>query len=492
MAYTEFYSVSGGDNLSAGSTNTGSTCTYTSNAGDSDGTSVFTPNDGSTPASTVSAGMFGSVYITSGATVAVFIGLVNSVAAGVNGAITFDTTIKSGAFPASSAGAHTITCKIGGAHAQPTGATLFPVSFIKQTLASPNTTMPRLSASGTWSMTAQLSGQGGVRYEGMTSAAGDGGRLVIDGSASAITIWNCSIGCAHVNITFQNNSGNNTGINVGVGACYFKKVRVTNIGGVGLKLNYAATASGSRIVKSEFDNCNTTNTAASGAVVSTAAGNATFERCLFHDNSGNVNTGFQSQANGMAHFSDCVFFNNGFVGAFISGVAITEMVFERSDFYNNVDGIRQTSTVSSVVIAENCGFVKNSGFGVNSAASGAGPTISYIYLNNCGFGTGADANGTNVVAATAAVIVTNENPINYNSPTNPWVSPTTGNFTLSSASRQAIGQGEGDFLELGESMSGTTSFPSIGAAPPFAFPIVAASRGGATGRQLAVGRNQGS
>ncbi len=126
MAYTEFYCQTTGDNLNAGST-TANGAVYTG-VGDSDGTSVFTPSDGSTPASTVSVGDFASVYVTAGATVAVFIGRVTIVAAGVNGAITVSTSAKSGTFPAASSGAHTITCKTGGAWKGPNSAVSFPSS----------------------------------------------------------------------------------------------------------------------------------------------------------------------------------------------------------------------------------------------------------------------------------------------------------------------------------------------------------------------------
>jgi len=99
-----------GDNLNSGIY--GTTNTY-SGAGDWDGTSVFTPNDGSTPASFISVGDYISVYV-SGDTVARYVAQVTVVAAGVNGAVTVSTTIKYGTAPASSAGAHTSRIKRGG------------------------------------------------------------------------------------------------------------------------------------------------------------------------------------------------------------------------------------------------------------------------------------------------------------------------------------------------------------------------------------------
>src|SRR5438105_4554317 len=99
MAFTEFYcNPSTGDNLNAGST-TGS-APYSSNAGNwVQGTRVFTPTDGSTPASNVSVGDFASVYPDGSSSPAGFVGRVTAVAAGVNGAITIDGTAKFGSAP---------------------------------------------------------------------------------------------------------------------------------------------------------------------------------------------------------------------------------------------------------------------------------------------------------------------------------------------------------------------------------------------------------
>ncbi len=113
--------LSGSSNLNAGSTTSdvgggSDAAIYSSAAGDFDGTSVFSPNDGSTPASTVSAGMYVSLYNT-GDTVCRSVAKVLSVAAGVNGAITIDTTVKYGTVPTNSSGAHTRALKCGGAWA---------------------------------------------------------------------------------------------------------------------------------------------------------------------------------------------------------------------------------------------------------------------------------------------------------------------------------------------------------------------------------------
>src|SRR4051812_29003552 len=115
MAFTEFYCQTTGSNVNAGST-TNNSAAYTATNGNWDGTSLYVPTDGSTPASSVNVGDFASVYI-DGATLAVYVARVTVVAAGVNGTITLSTTAVAGTAPTSSATARTI--KVGGAWAGP-------------------------------------------------------------------------------------------------------------------------------------------------------------------------------------------------------------------------------------------------------------------------------------------------------------------------------------------------------------------------------------
>lgn len=121
--YTQFYAQSGGSVMNGGSDN-GNSAAYTSTNGNWDGTSIFTPTDSSTPASSVTVGQFASVYV-DGATTPVYFARVTAVAAGVNGAITLSTTSKSGAAPSSSATGRSI--KVGGAWGLPSAATSFPI-----------------------------------------------------------------------------------------------------------------------------------------------------------------------------------------------------------------------------------------------------------------------------------------------------------------------------------------------------------------------------
>ncbi len=116
MALTNFYLQAGASDLNAGST-TGNSAVYTSTAGDwNNTTKVFTPTDGSTPASTVSVGDWIAAYLNA-ATITTYIAQVTAVGAGVNGTITVSSTIFVGASPGTGAG--TVSLKAGGAWASP-------------------------------------------------------------------------------------------------------------------------------------------------------------------------------------------------------------------------------------------------------------------------------------------------------------------------------------------------------------------------------------
>lgn len=106
MALVDFYMQTTGDDLNSGS-DTNDAAAYTSTGGNFDGTSVFTPTDGSTPASSISAGDYVSLYNT-GDTAIRCLAKVVSVAAGVNGAVTIDTTIKYGTVPTSNSGSRNL------------------------------------------------------------------------------------------------------------------------------------------------------------------------------------------------------------------------------------------------------------------------------------------------------------------------------------------------------------------------------------------------
>jgi hypothetical protein len=123
MAYSEFFmDIATGSNLNAGS-GAGSgalgsgAALYSSASGDWDGTSQFTPNDGSTPASSLTPNVDWLSIYPNGNTTTPYSALITSITAGANGPITCSTTAKFGTAPTSSSGSHNRSCKGGGAWA---------------------------------------------------------------------------------------------------------------------------------------------------------------------------------------------------------------------------------------------------------------------------------------------------------------------------------------------------------------------------------------
>lgn len=114
MSFTNLYlsaGLSGASDVNAGST-TGGAAVYTSTSGNwSTVTNQFTPTDGSTPASSIAVGDYVSIYVNA-ASVTTFVAQVTVVAAGVNGAITVDATIRYGTPPTTNSGARSL--KAGG------------------------------------------------------------------------------------------------------------------------------------------------------------------------------------------------------------------------------------------------------------------------------------------------------------------------------------------------------------------------------------------
>jgi hypothetical protein len=191
VPFTEFFCKTTGSNLNGGALASGAepadAAVYTCTNSNWNGTDTFTPTDGSTPANTVTAGDFASVYL-DGATVSVFVARVEAVAAGVNGAITLSGGALGGTAPA--AGATGRTIKVGGAWKGPNAAEQFPFNFMTSVMTNGAGLLPRVNLkAGTYSITAAINhntvgGFPGVKFQGYTTTPGDGGRFTIQGPAT--------------------------------------------------------------------------------------------------------------------------------------------------------------------------------------------------------------------------------------------------------------------------------------------------------------------
>lgn len=445
-AFSEFYCQTTGSNLNAGST-TADAAVYTSpaNGGWNSGTGVFTPVSGN-PSATVSVGDFASVYLDA----AVATGFVGRVTAVNTTTITVSITSKSGTIP-TTAGTG-LTCKTGGAWKGPNAAEAFPFAFITNALTDSSTHRPRVNMKGgtTYSITAALTHANSmIRFEGYTSAVGDGGRATIDGSTNAIALLTVSGGgCSLAHLILSNNgtTGTNAGLTLSSAPILVTDIVVHNIRGAGIN----ATTNGIVLEECEAYLCNTSNTASSGGFTTSVV--ATYFNCISHDNAGANNNGFYNS--GWAAYINCIADTNGLHGWL---VAATNSTMTNCDAYNNGgDGLRG-ATSSQPINARNCNFIKNGGWGVNSSV-----TDQIGSIRNCGFGSGTQANTSGTVTAPANNEILELGSVTYASGVTPWVDPANGDFRINLAT--AKGTGRGTFTQTQASYAGTIGYSDIGAA----------------------------
>lgn len=474
-AFTEFYVQGTGNNLNAGST-TANSAVYTA-VGDSDGTSVFTPSDGSTPASSVSAGDWVSVYVTSGATVATFVGRVTTVAAGVNGAVTVSTVAKAGTFPAASGGAHTISLKAGGAWAGPSGAVGFPFNFAAGTMTNSSGNSPRFNfKAGTYSITAAITdavNAGARSFWGYTTTPGDGGFAIIDGGTTGTSYNLLILNGKNLDVyyfKFQNNgaTGSADGVTTSSGTensfsfCVFHDLR-----GSGLTfttVNHAYFC--------EAFNCDQSNTTTKGGFDLTSSG-CTAYGCIAHHNTAANCAGFQ--LDGGINLLYCIAAFNGASG-FRTTADVTQTMAGCSLYGNGGYGIEFAGNAGlnndpMLVNVVNCMIVSNTTAGIGVSQPNA------MYLNghvmNCAFGTGTQTNSGGNFYSNVKGVSQDGSTINglwitgtITLPLNevPWNAPTTGDFKITSSTAKGSGYENYTQTYTGSTWTGTVGYPDVGAA----------------------------
>ena len=454
-AFTEFYCQNGGSNLNAGSTNN-NTAAYTSTSGNWNTTTrVFTPTDGSTPASTVNVGDFASVYI-NGASVGVYIGRITAVGAGVNGTITVPGTNSIGASPANQTG--TATIKVGGAWAGGSGTSFFPFNLSANfdQLNNTNGDQPRVNLKNdqTYAFTgaATFTNASGCVIQGYTTNPGDGGKASITNNSSSGTFTVSASFGTYVDLTFTSTASSGTATLVSVGGrsvfmrCVFNGAR-----GPGLLITSGTTY----IIECEAFDCDKSNSASLPAIGATG-GEAICINTYSHDHS----AGSNCDAYGVTSGGSIVLINsiadssggNG-VNLLISGGPSLLYGF---DAYNNTgDGIKAVTSVSSrpsYLIIRNSNFIKNGGKAINMQTTGGGG-----FSDNNGYGAGTQANGS----ADQLKSMVESGKVTYANDVAPYAAPTTGNFSLTVPS---YGLGREQFTETDGTNSGTVGYPDIGAA----------------------------
>ncbi len=452
MAYTEFYCRTTGSNLNAGSENADAArLTYASGNWVA-ATGVFTVASGNPVNDGVVVGDFASVY-PDGSSVGVFIGRVTARNATT---ITVDLTAKSGTAPTNGTGNRTL--KIGGAFKGPNAAENFPFGFIQSTLTNSSGHYPRINfKNGTnYSITAAIThaNAGPIRWEGMTTTPGDGGRATIDGGtggASYVPLTISGNGNSLINIIIGNNgaTGSATGLVVS-GACDVRRCVVHDVRGIGI----LSQTTSSVFVACETYLCNQSNTANCAGFNCEVTGTV-YIRCIAHDNAGGNTNGFR--LNTTCICISCIGDTNGANGFAIPATGLIELI--NCDCYNNaVDGIRLSNASRSVFIIENCNLLNNRGWGING--SGAGERLGVVH--NCGFGAGTQDNDSGTTTGLSAI--EEAGSITYANDITPWVDPANGDFRINRAT--AIGTGYGIFTQTASSYTGTVGYPSVGASAP--------------------------
>lgn len=456
--YTEFYcdsAVSANNtNVNAGST-TGGPVYGPSVNGNWDGTSIFTPVDGSTPANTVSAGMWASVYLDA-ATAATYIALVTNVAAGVNGAITLSQANYMGSKPASGATGRSI--RVGGCWKGPFGSVIFPIGFVANTATNLNRNIPRvnLKSSATYSITAAGThgNAGPIVFQGYGSSPGDGTKATIDGGTSSINLFNSSsvnfITLADLIFNHNSAAGGADGVRIG-GSSLVVNCVFLNFSRCGVN----SSSSGNAIVECEAIACNGSDSSSYASFLD--VGNCSYNRCIARGNTTGANgNGFR--LGNASIVRNCISANNrgsGFQFVGSSGSLINCIAYS-----NALAGVDYVIATAGSYYVENCNFVQNQTYGIDSSGS----AVRSGYILNSGFGSGAFANvtsslGPNITGNNQGCWITN-NWVDIASA--PWQDPTNGDFRIILPSLKAAGRGS--FTESQVGYTGTIGYPDIGPA----------------------------
>jgi hypothetical protein len=458
MAFTEFCCRSGGSNLNGGGLASGAepatAAVYGAVNGGWNGTTTYTPTDGSTPANFVTVGDFASVYLDA-ATVAVYIARVTTVNPGVNGTIILSSTAKSGAAPSSLGSGRSI--KVGGAWKGPNGAETFPIGFVAAAMTDVAGDYPRINFKNntTYSITAATTAAAGpCIYQGYSSSFNDGGKATIDGGTSGASYILFTNGADVVvaDMIFQNNgaSGNAQGVNFNGARSMGLRLVINNVRGNGIVVN----GTSSTLIQGEAYLCNQSNTASTAGMV--IAGGAWLVRCISHDNSGSNSSGFFFSGSGV--MANCISDTNGAKG-FLAGN--TQAIMLNCDAYNNVsDGFNSTTSISAFI--QNCNFIKNGGWGINCTTA----TNRTGFVMNCGFGSGSQANTLGTTNLLFGIVESGS--VTYPSGLTPWQDPANGDFRITLPA--AMNAGIGAYTETQAGYAGTVGYPDIGAAQHIEIP----------------------
>lgn len=442
-----------GHNTNSGST-TNAFATYSTQNGNWDGSAVFTPTDGSTPASFIIVDDPVTVY-PDGSPTNWWTAHVKSVVAGPNGAITLSTTAGFGIVPSSSSTGRTLTC--GGVWKGPNQANndTFPMNGFNinnATNASGDPVVVWFRGGSThYFITNTMQYTNGldvniIGFQPYTNTPGDNGLATFDGSgiAASFTMFNYSgkgMNLGQFEWCTNGTTGTADALVFSGTEYYVVSNWIHDIRGNG----FTSSGQGTVMGGGGF-HCDLGNASGKAAYASTATG-MSFEALLVFSNDTANAAGMQ--LDGGINVDGCIFVTNK-IG--IRSTADVKQRVKNCDFVLNIgDGTFWQSGGTDPLLLEmvNCNFLGNGGLGAHFGGK---------YFNgvlHCMFGSGTMTNaGGNISAGVKGLnIITNS----YAANVSPYANLTNYDFRIVLAA--AKNTGFSPFMG-----SPTVGYPDFGAA----------------------------
>jgi hypothetical protein len=336
-------------------------------------------------------------------------------------------------------------------------ATNFPFTLSLASLTNATGNSPRFNIKndGVYSIITVIGITGSnVTVQGYSSSVGDGGKATISQSVAGqggISASSATITVADIIATSTTASSAADGFTSGLHNVVFLRCVAHGWRANGFNLADSSCVA----IECEAYGNNLSNTTAAG--FNLAGASAVY--CISHDNTGSNSDGFAA-ASTQSVLLNCISSTNGRFG-FGVGATNSYVILSQCDAYNNTsDGCKINDTTgTSVVNIQNCNFVKNGGWGINTAIT-SGILLGQII--NCGFGSGTQVNTSGTTNNTSLITVSGS--VIYASGVTPWTDPSNGNFKINLAA--AKNAGRGSFTETSASLSNpnTVGYPDIGAA----------------------------
>lgn len=374
--------------------------------------------------------------------------------------ITLSSLAFMGTNPGNNVGGMSI--RVGGAWKGPTTNTMvngggFPFNFAVGTATNATAIFPRVNfkSGTTYNVASSITHAtvGPLRFEGYTSTPGDGGKALIDGGATgtSYTVFNLNaVNVDLINFIFDHNgnSGTTRAIGISTSENLIRGVVVRNMYYSGFSISGAV-----QLEECEVYGCNAANAANEGGLRNAGAGSR-FIRCYLHDNTGANASGVVNTVDGL--YVNCIFESNGKDG--ITSSATTGVGFYGCDFYNNTSsGIDLTAGSGAYLYMENCNFIKNGTYGINSSGS----ALRNGEVLSCWWGTGTSTNSSGNIATLGGIFVDNINL--YATDVLPWTDAPNGDFRINLTAAKSVGRGVFTQAAI-NSPTNTVAFPDVGAA----------------------------